>query len=132
MFPYISIAKKLYYKVMRPFFKGKILTTQKTESNLRQLNKPVAPIFYKDHEDLSRTMLTGKFSMKLFEDTSHIQPTGSLPHGRDHFRKYLSPLFPVPDDASISANTVARTFTDAAVYRISCVAAYLRRRRTLH
>lgn len=74
---------------------------------------------------LSRIMLTGKFSMELFtEGTIYIQSTGSLPHGLDHFRKYLSPLLPIPDDASISANTMARTFTDAAVHRISCVAAY--------
>jgi len=54
--------------------------------------------------------------MKLFEGTSHIQSIGFLLHGHDHFCKYLSPLLPVPNDASISANTVARTFTDAAVH----------------
>lgn len=61
----MSITKKLHYKVRRSFLKAMILTTQETEFNLRQFNKSVRLLFsIRDREDLSRIMLTGKFSDK--------------------------------------------------------------------
>lgn len=54
-----------------------------------------------------------------------VRSTGSRPHGRDHFRKYLSPPLPVADDTSHPQTPRhARSNGRCAARPASCIEAY--------